>query len=244
MSSDMNTQLILIAGESTTGKSFSLKNIPNQSDWMYLNTEAGKRQPYKNDFATINVSDPYEVHDAFQHLIDFPEEYTGVIVDSLSFLMDMVESQYVLTAPDTRSAWGDYAQFMKTMMQQLVVQADKPTIFTAHTRGVQNPKTLSYNYNVPIKGALANQGIEAYFSTVVHTKVLTLDDLEPYMNNGLLTLTEDEEEMGIKHVFQTRPTKDTANDRIRSPFGMFTREQTYMDNDAIVLLNHLNEFYG
>jgi hypothetical protein len=95
---------------------------------------------------------------------------------------------------------------------------------------------------VPIKGALKNNGIEAYFSTVVAAKKVTIKDLEKVTNN-LLMITEEEREVGFKHVFQTRITKNTTGERIRSPMGMFTKEQTYIDNDAQLLLDHLNKFY-
>ena len=45
-------------------------------------------------------------------------------------------------------------------------------------------------------------------------------------------------------MFQTRITKNTVGERIRSPMGLFTKEQTYMDNDAQALLSHLRRFYG
>ena len=96
---------------------------------------------------------------------------------------------------------------------------------------------------VPIKGALKNQGVEAYFSTVVASKKLPLKDLEKY-NSDLLHISEEEKELGFKYVFQTRITKNTTGERIRSPMGLFSKEQTYMDNDAQILLDHLNEFYS
>jgi hypothetical protein len=39
-------------------------------------------------------------------------------------------------------------------------------------------------------------------------------------------------------------TKSTIGERIRSPMGLFTRAQTFMDNDAGLLLKHLNEYYA
>ena len=47
---DTNDQLLMICGYSGTGKSRSLKNIRNQEKWLYLNCEAGKRLPFKNNF--------------------------------------------------------------------------------------------------------------------------------------------------------------------------------------------------
>ena len=38
---ETNDQLVLIAGLSAAGKSASLRNIRNQENWFYMNTEAG-----------------------------------------------------------------------------------------------------------------------------------------------------------------------------------------------------------
>ena len=53
---DTNDQLIMICGYSGTGKSRSLKNIRNQDKWLYLNSESGKRLPFKNQFKNIRIS--------------------------------------------------------------------------------------------------------------------------------------------------------------------------------------------
>jgi hypothetical protein len=95
---------------------------------------------------------------------------------------------------------------------------------------------------VPIKGSLKNNGVEAYFSTVVAAKKIQIKDLEPY-SSSILNITDEERELGYKHVFQTRPTKSTVGERLRSPMGMFTKAQTFMDNDAQLLLDHLHDFY-
>ena len=85
--------------------------------------------------------------------------------------------------------------------------------------------------------------IESYFSTVVHAKRLPLKSLEKY-ENDLLIITEDEEEIGVKYVFQTRVTKDTVTEKMRGPRLMWSRNETFIDNNAQFLLNHLNKFYS
>lgn len=240
--SETNDQLVLICGYSTTGKSASLRNIPNQEKWMYLNTEAGKRLPFKNKFQNFRIEDPYQVIEAF----DFAtgnDEVDGIIIDSITFLMDMYETMYVLSAANTMKAWGDFSQFFKTIMQQKVTAFGKPVVITAHVLDVLDEKAKEMKTSVPIKGSLKNNGIEAYFSTVVAAKRISIKDLEAY-KSSLLNITDEERELGYKHVFQTRPTKTTVGERLRSPMGMFTKEQTYMDNDAAVLLHHLHEFYS
>lgn len=240
-SNDTNDQLILIVGYSSTGKSASLRNIRDQASWLYLNCEAGKRLPFKNKFDSKRIEDPHWVHEAFDYGTNNPE-VSGIITDSITFLMDMYETQYVLPAANTMQGWSNFAQFFKVLMQQKVTAFGKPAIFTAHVSDVLDEKAMEMKTSVPIKGSLKNNGVEAYFSTVVAAKKIPIKELEKYKSD-LLTITDEEKELGYKHVFQTRPTKTTTGERIRSPMGMFSKDQTFIDNDAQLLLDHLSEFY-
>lgn len=241
--SEVNDQLVLVSGFSGTGKSASLRNIRNQERWVYNNTEAGKRLPFANKFLTKRISDPYEVLEYFDQAIAHSDKIDGIIVDSLTFLMDMYESNYVLNSNDTQKAWGNFAQYFKTLMQSKVVLWNKPTIFMAHLLDKLDTVKHEMVTQVPIKGALKNNGIEAYFSTVVSAKKVTLLELEKYQSN-LLTITDEDRDLGFKHVFQTRITKETVGEKIRSPMFLFSKEQTYMDNDVQLLLDHLTKFYA
>lgn len=242
MSDNINDQLVLIAGESGTGKSASLANLPNQERVMYLNCEAGKRLPFRNKFKNFTITDPYQVHEAFDHAKANPA-FDTIVIDTLTFLMDMFETQYVLPSTNTMAAWGSYNQFFKILMQEKVAASDKAVIILAHTRADLDEKAMEMKVNVPVKGALKNNGVEAYFSTVVATKKVSLKDLEPYKSD-LLHITETDELLGYKHVFQTQLTKATIGERIRSPMGMFSRAETFMDNDCGLLLKHLREYYA
>lgn len=101
---EVNDQLVLISGFSGEGKSASLRNIKNQERWMYLNTEAGKRLPFRNSFQSYRITDPYQVHEAFDYAAANMDQFDGIILDSLTFLMDMFETNYVLYAVDTQKA--------------------------------------------------------------------------------------------------------------------------------------------
>lgn len=239
----MNDQLILIGGYSATGKSAALRNIKNQERWMYLNTEAGKRLPFKNKFQSFRITDPYQVEEAFDHATANKDDYDGIIIDSLTFLMDMYESQYVLGSSNTMQGWANYGQFFKKLMQEKVASFGKPVIIIAHVRDDLDEKAMEMKTAVPIKGSLKNNGVEAYFSTVVATKKISLKDLEPFKSD-LLHISEREQALGFKYVFQTMLTKTTLGERIRSPMGMFEDNETYMDNDAQILLERLNEYYN
>lgn len=242
MSSKINDQLVLVVGYSATGKSASLRNIRNQERWMHLNTEAGKRLPFRNKFQAYRIEDPLQVHEAFDFGTD-NKDVDGIILDSSTFLMDMYETQYVLNQHDTMKAWGNYAQFFKVLMQQKVTSFGKPVIVTAHLKDELDEKAMEMKTSVPIKGSLKNNGVESYFSCVVAAKKLSIKDLEPF-SSKILTITDEERELGYKHVFQTRPTKATLGERLRSPMGLFSKEETYMDNCCQTLLDHLTAFYG
>lgn len=240
---ETNDQLVLICGFSGTGKSASLRNIKNKSKWLYMNTEAGKKLPFKNDFQTARISDPYEVIQGFDYAIENPDDVDGIIVDSLTFLMDMFESQYIYQSADSRKAWGDYNQFFKSLLQDRVIRFNKPVIFTAHIAEILDEKAQEMKSAVPVKGSLAKNGVEAYFSTIVYATKKPLKELKDF-SSELLNITEDEEDVGFKHVFQTRVTKGTTGTKIRGPMGLFSKDQTFMDNDAQLLLDHLHKFYS
>lgn len=242
-SSDINDQLVLVTGYSTTGKSASLRNIENQNKWLYLNTEAGKRLPFKDSFMKVKINHPDQVLQAFDQAIAKPDKVDGIILDSLTFLMEMYESKVVLTSSNTMKGWANYNQYFKTIMQDRVIRFSKPTIFIAHSQDVFDEQLGENKTSVPIKGALKGTGVEAYFSTIVSAKRIAIKELEEY-NNDLLHITEEEELLGFKHVFQTRLTKATKGERLRSPIGMWAKNETYIDNDVNLVLKRLNEFYN
>lgn len=236
----INDHLVLISGESATGKSACLRNLENV---LYLNCESGKRLPFKpKNFTQVIITDPKQVIEQFNWAETQPEIKT-IVVDGLNFLMDMYEMLYVNTASDTRTAWGKYAEFFRYIMQSCVAKSSKQVLFTAHTLTTLNDKAMVMETKVPIKGSLKNQGIESWFSCIVSTKKVRLDDLSNYQND-LLNITERDKLVGYKHVFQTQITADTVNERMRSPMGLFEDAETFIDNDANLLLQRLNEYYG
>ena len=249
MDADINDQLVLISGESASGKSASLMNIRNQERWIYLNCEAGKRLPFRNKFHTEIITDPYQIYAVFDALRpggELEHHFDGVIVDTVTFLMDMFESLYIVNSANSQKAWGDYAQFFKTLMQQHVASSQKAVVMLGHTRTEYDEAAMMNRTSVPVKGSLKNNGIESYFSTVVSTKKVPIKTLESdqYKGNSLLHISDRDRMLGYKHVFQTQLTKETVGERIRSPLMMFSDAETFMDNDAQALLDHLGEYYG
>jgi len=237
-----NDNLVLISGKSATGKSASLMSIEAPQGVMYLNCENNKKLPFRSKFMELAVIDPLQIYEALNKAEEMPEIHT-IVVDTLTYLMDMYESIHVLPSSNTMQAWGEYAQFWKRLMSQYVARSTKNIIFLGHTMDIMNEKEMAVETYVKVKGSLMNQGIESYFSTVISSKKMSLRALEPF-GSDLLNITPDEEMLGFKYVYQTRLTKETVNERIRSSLGMWTINETYIDNNIQHVINRLHEYYN
>jgi hypothetical protein len=62
--------------------------------------------------------------------------------------------------------------------------------------------------------------------------------------SDLLNITEDEEDIEFKHCFQTRLNKESVNERIRAPLGMWKRNETFIDNDLQSVFNKISTYYA
>lgn len=169
--------------------------------------------------------------------------YDVMVVDTLTYMMDMFETQYVINSTNSMKMWGEYAQFFKKLMQEGVAKSDKQIIFTAHTSDIYNEGDMVTETMVKVKGSLMNQGIESYFSTVIATKKVPIKTLEKYKND-LLNITPQEEVLGFKYCYQTQLTKETVNERIRGPLGLWLPNETFIDNNAQLVLDRLKQYYA
>lgn len=246
---ETNDNLVLIAGMSTTGKSASLRNIKNPEGVMYLNCEH-KKLPFRSKFQEFTITDPLQVYEAFSHAEDLDDIHT-IVLDSTSFMMGMYEQMHIIDnpplnqsgKPDTLAGWGNYGTFFRRLMTTYSANSSKTRIFLGHNKDFYNKEQMVKETKVAIKGALNDTGIEAYFSTCINTKRLLIEELEGY-ENDLLVITPEERALGYKYVFQTKLTKDTVNERIRSPMGMWGNDETFIDNDVQLVIDRLNEFYN
>lgn len=238
----VNDYMVAIVGKSSTGKSASLMEIDNPEGVMYLNCEAGKKLPFKSKFWEITITDPMQVLEAIQAAEDDPNVHT-IVIDSLSFLLEMYVSLNVVNSANGMKAWGDFGQFIKTLFQQYVAASTKNIIFTSHTADKYNESELVTEVAMPVQGSTKNVGLEAYFSCVIATKKVKLKELEKYQND-MLTITEEDKMLGYKHVYQTRLTKETSAERLRGPMGMWKVNETYIDNNIQHVINRLHEYYS
>lgn len=252
---ESNKLTILIEGMSGSGKTSSFQDIPEelQKYVLFLNCE-GKELPYPHDFCEFRVTDPYQVHAALDRIIAGKEfkHRSGemiqprlVIKDSFTFLMDMFVALYIRNADDSRGAWGDYANFIRATMLEKVAKLHIPFVATTHILVNDDMENMEKVSRAAIQGGIGKgNGLESYFTTVVYAKQMRLRDIEPFLEEAsMLTLTDEEKFDEKKHVFVTRPAKQHSGDRIKSPRGMFSTKDFYMDNSITKLINHINNFY-
>ncbi len=233
-----NNHIALIMGPPASGKSASLVNLRDPAGVVYFNTDL-KPLPFNSKFQEIKVTDPVDILGALDEIEAMDNVHT-VILDTLTFLMDMYESQYVVGSANTMKAWGDYAQFYKSFIHKIKSSA-KTYIVLAHEKKVMNETEMIVETKVPVKGAVGALGVEADFTTILSTKKILLKKLKD--KNGLLAITPREERVGIKHLFQTYVDKDTVNEKMRSAMALWADDEKFIDNDIQNVIDRLETYY-
>lgn len=241
-----NPNSVLICGPSGSGKSWSLMNMRDQEGVLYINCEGGKPLPFKNKFKRITIDDPEEIFDLLDQVNeDTTGRYHTVVIDTISFMMNRYESVHIIGATNTMGAWGSYGQFFPKLIYDYVSKGKVFVIMLGHLDEVLNDDTGRRDYMVPVKGALSKNGLEAFFTTVINCQKLNLKDIKKDAEEGpVLTITDRDRQLGYMHVFQTRTVRATVGDRIRSPDALFSDAETYINNDAQVVIDRLMKYYA
>lgn len=235
-----NKNIVLIMGKPNTGKTSSLRNL-KQEEMVYLNTDL-KEMPFKDRFlASVEVADAYDIHGYIQDIEENPD-VSGAVLDTLTFLMSMYERQYVINAANTQKAWGDYGNFYRDFIHNIKA-GTKTYAIMAHEESALNEQAMVMETKVPVKGAVGKVGVEADFTTILSTMQIPVKKLEG-IENDLLTITDAEKEDGVKYVFCTRITKETAGSKMRSAMGLWNRNELYIDNDLDLVFKRLKKYYG
>lgn len=240
-----NKNIVLVMGKPNTGKTSSLRNLP-QDKMVYLNADL-KETPFRDRFMqSVEIADARDVIEYIQQIESEPSA-TGAILDTITFLMAMYERQYVVPMSGTKagqSAWGDYGNFYREFIHAIKSGTKDYAVF-AHEDESLNEQAQMMESRVPIKGAVGKVGVEADFTTILRTQQIPVKKLdEMKISNKLLTITDAEREDGVKYVFCTRITKETAGGKMRSAMGLWDRSELYIDNDMDLVFKRLRAYYS
>ena len=241
-----NKKIVLVMGKPTTGKTTSLMNMSDQERMVYLNVDL-KSLPFKSKFKEVDIVDAKVVLTALDQ-IEAAEGVDGGILDTVTFLMNNFERQYVAThknskgVVDTMGGWSEYAKFYHQVMQKIKAGTKNYAVM-AHAADEMNEKDMVLETKVPVKGAVGRIGVEADFTTVISTKRMSIIALEDY-HNPLLTFSDDELEDGFKYVFQTRIDANSIGEKMRAAIGLWERKEMYINNDLSLVFKRLNEYYA
>lgn len=236
-----NRRIALIMGPPANGKSASLRKLKQPKGVVYFNTDR-KSLPFKSEFMNVEINDPYEILTYMDEIATQPKEVCHtIIIDTITFLMDMFETKYVVNAANTQAMWGQYAQFYKQVIDK-ALSMDKNIIFLAHEKKVMNADDMILETKVPIKGSVGATGVEANFEVVLSAKKIATSKLE-YLDKTALLVNDDKEELGLMYVFQTKIDKATLNERMRSPLGMWGRDEKFINNDIQSVIDRLDSYY-
>lgn len=229
-------------GVPSAGKTFGLRTLP-QEKYCYLNTDL-KEVPFRDKFCkSVEVKNATDIL-TYIPSIEKQAKVEGVVLDTLTFLMNMYERQEVTPLAGTKQgqqAWGGYAHFYGDFIHAIKA-GTKDYIILAHDKAEYNEATMQVESKIPVKGAVGKLGVEGDFTIILRAMQVPISQLEGW-ENEMLTITPEEEEDGIKYVYQTRPFKGGGN-TCRSPDMLWDRKMLYIDSDANAVLKRVKEYYA
>lgn len=155
-----NKNLVMVMGKPNTGKSASLRNM-HQESMVYLNADL-KETPFRDRFMmSVEIADAKDTIE-FIRQIEGEESASGAVLDTITFLMQMYERQYVAPFAGTKtgqSAWGDYGNFYRELIHE-IKSGTKNYAILAHEDESLNEQAMQMESRVPIKGAVGKVGVK------------------------------------------------------------------------------------
>lgn len=211
---------IAIMGESGSGKTTSMRNLPPEST-MYIDADQkglswrGWRTAYNTENRNyVRTSNKDMILSLFQRIdkdVDFANVKT-VIVDTINGIM--VDDEMSRMKEKGYDKWADLAFAVYGLITYALKMRDDLTIiFLAHAQAERDDNGNMWTHIKTSGKKLDKIVLESKFTTVLYSKCI----------DG-------------KHVFETHANNSTA----KTPLGAF--EETTIDNDIVEVLKRLEEF--
>lgn len=211
---------IAIMGESGSGKTTSMRNLPPEST-MYIDADQkglswrGWRTAYNTENRNyVRTSNKDMILSLFQRIdkdADFANIKT-VIVDTINGIM--VDDEMSRMKEKGYDKWADLAFAVYGLITYALKMRDDLTIvFLAHAQAERDDNGNMWTHIKTSGKKLDKIVLESKFTTVLYSKCI----------DG-------------KHVFETHANNSTA----KTPLGAF--EETTIDNDIVEVMKRLEEF--
>jgi hypothetical protein len=113
----------------------------------------------------------------------------------------------------------------------------------AHIADVYSEENECTSSEVVLQGAIGKLGITGDYTTVVESISKPINKRLMRMQNDLMTITPQQENLGVKYLFLTRRMKGHFSSLARSASDLWEDDELYIDNDIQNVLNKLNEYY-
>lgn len=213
------SKTILIMGESGSGKTTSMRNLP-ASETFYIDCDKkglswkGWREQYSTEKHNyMQTSEAKKVMSALQKINQEQPQIKYVVIDTLNWIM--IDDEFKRMNDKGYDKWQDMAYSIIGIVSLAnILREDLTVIFVMHSQTEKDETTGATFTRAKTSGQKINKiGIESKFTTVLLAK-----------------------NVDGKFVFETTSNNSTA----KAPMGAF--ETNTIDNDIMIVIEALKDF--
>lgn len=213
------SKTILIMGESGSGKTTSMRNLPPE-ETFYIDCDKkglswkGWREQYSEEKKNyIQTSEAKKVMTLLSKISEEQKQIKYVVIDTLNWIM--IDDEFSRMREKGYDKWQDMAYSIIGIISLAnVLRKDLTIIFVMHSQTERDDNTGLTFTRAKTSGQKINKiGIESKFTTVLLAKC----------NEG-------------KYEFETK----NINSTVKAPMGAF--ETSTIDNDIMIVLEALKDF--
>lgn len=224
-------------GVSGTGKTTACQKLMELPTTLYIIAEVGMKRPTFPTGCTL-----LELPDSATLVSTISEEltqksYNTVIVDSYSACISRYETDHVISATNTQDAWGKYGQYHVACIGYLseLANAGFNVIVINHKKEIYDKEGNLLRSTLPLKGAMANYGVEATFNIMV--ECCTLDPISiAAFPNPHLVITPREQRQQVKHCFKLEADIGDLSPLIKIPTQLYGEDSLVVNADTLRLV--------
>lgn len=209
---------IAIIGESGSGKTTSLRNLPPEETYFIDSDKKkmawrGFRKQYNSENKNyIATDEPNKILGLLRGLSEKCPNIKYIVVDTLNGVM--VAEEMRRSKDKNFDKWMDLASYIYNILDITAeLRDDLVIIFTAHSE--------------------TDRDENGYLFTRMKTTGKKLNKIVPESKFNVVLLAKCKDG---KHIFETRANQSTA----KTPLGMFQEDE--IENDIMLVINELNEY--